>query len=188
MKPASAGDAAKAYRLRKALAAGTIMPIDKLWLADYDEKAAQRKRARSIGASRSKSGRKVKFEMEEAAESEAVGTGTAAAVAAAAALEVKEEGRRLDTLTLGALDVLREAVTVYRDMSLMMRRRMFELEETHAELLGAVRDQYLARTQAEINALEASNQGGDAMTKLAESLLPDLLKRAHNGAHKPKPE
>jgi hypothetical protein len=43
-------------------------------------------------------------------------------------------------------------------------------------MLDAVRTQYLARTQAEINALEASSQGGDAMTRMAESLLPQMFK------------
>lgn len=180
---ASAGDRAKAYRLRKLRTSSKLMPIDALWLADYEEKEERRTRSRAadVGASRSRSGRKVKFEMEEDAEAEAIGTGTAATVAAAAALQVKEEGRRLDSLTIESVGALKEAVAVYRDVCLSMRRRMEALEDNHVEMLEAVRTQYLARTQAEINALESATGDGDAITKMAESLLPHMFK---NGAAK----
>jgi hypothetical protein len=179
MAPASAGDAAKAYRLRKAAAAGTISPIDKLWLVDYEEKAERRKKAaaESIGASRRRAGRRVKLDIEEHEDAEAVGTGTAAEAAASAALAVKEEGRRLDALTIESVGALKEAVAVYRDVCLTMRRRMDTLEGHHIMMLDAVREQYLARTQAEIDAMEASNEKGDTVAQLAEALLPELLKK-----------
>jgi hypothetical protein len=180
---ASGADAAKAYRLRKALQAGTIGPIDKLWLADYEERAERRKkrRAEAFGASRSQSGRKVKFEMEEAEQSEAIGTGTAAAAAASAALVAKEEGRRLDSLTIESVNALKEAVAVYRDVCQDLRRQVKVYAETQVEMFEAVREQYLARTQAEINALEAQSQNGDPLMKLADEFLPHVLKNGGNG-------
>lgn len=172
----NAGDRAKAYRLRKELKAGTIKPIDKLWLANYEDEAAKHARRHvDVGASRSKSGRKVEFKMEEAAEHEAVGSGSAAVAAASAALAAREEGRRLDSLTIEAVGALKEAVNVYQSVCLTMRRRMEVLESSHVEMLEAVREQYLARTQAEINALETAQAGGDAVSRLAEELLPQVL-------------
>jgi hypothetical protein len=172
--PANQGDRAKAYRLRKEAKKGKLAPVDALWLGEYDEKAEARAKASDRGASRWQSGRKVKFEMEEHEEAEAVGTGAAAA-AAAQALAAREEGRRLDSLTVEAVGALKAACDVYRDVCLSMKERMEVLEGTHIEMLGAVRDQYLARTQAEINAMEAASQGGDEISQIAKTLLPDLL-------------
>jgi hypothetical protein len=178
--PSNAGDRAKAYRLRKLAKRTKLMPVDALWLAEYEEN--QQQKPKDVGASRSRSGRRIHLDVEEHAEAESVGTGAAAA-AAAAALAAKEEGRRLDSLTIESVGALKEAVGVYRDMCLSMRRRMESLEEIHIEMLDAVRTQYLARTQAEINAMEASSAGGDAMTKMAETMLPHLF----NGKHGAKP-
>jgi hypothetical protein len=178
--PANAGDRAKAYRLRK-VKPGKLPPIDALWLGEYEDKAKDRERAkaRDVGGSRRRSGRRIKLDVEEHEEAEAVGTGAAAA-AAAAALATREEGRRLDSLTIESVGALKEAVACYREICISMKDRMEILEETHIEMLGSVREQYLARTQAEINAMEAAS-GGDPMTKLAEQFLPDILRRA-NGA------
>jgi hypothetical protein len=122
--------------------------------------------------------------MEEAAESEASGTGAAAA-AAAAALAAKEEGRRLDSLTVESVGALKEACAVYRDVCLTLKERTEVLEATHIAMLDAVREHYLARTEAEADAIREAT-GGDAITKLAEQLLPHVIGGLKNG-HTKKP-
>src|SRR5688572_24734066 len=134
----NAGDAAKAYRLRRREKGGeTLDPIDKLWLVNYEEqvdardkkRGQKRKRLASgdIGASRAT--RKITLDIDE--EQESAGTGGAAAAAAVAAIESREEGRRLDYLTVGAIDALREACSVYRDICVSLRERTETLEATH---------------------------------------------------------
>lgn len=177
--PANAGDRAKAYRLGKASKAGRLPPVDALWLAEYQEKKEARDKARQpvdVGASRRRAGRRIKLDVEEHEEAEAVGTGGAAAFAAAA-LAAKEEGRRLDSLTIEAVGALQAACAVYKDVCLSMKERLEVLEGTHIAMLDAVHDQYMARTQAEIDALQATSGGGDSLSKLAEQLLPELLRR-----------
>lgn len=149
--------------------------VDALWLAEYDEEAEKAKRARrplevgkDTGASRS--GRRVQLDIQEEAES--VGTGSAAAVAAAAALTAKEEGRRLDSLTINAVDALKEAVDVYRQICLSLRERTEVLEATHIEMLQAIRGEYLARTNAEVALAAAAEQGEGGV---AEGMLMKLL-------------
>src|SRR5258706_8850006 len=141
--PANQGDRAKAYRLRK-LAKRTKLPnVDALWLGEYDEKAkARAKFTGDVGGSRRRSGRRVKLDIEEHEEAEAVGTG-AAAQAAAAALMAKEEGRRLDSLTVESVAALKEAVATYREVCLSLNERYEIMEDTHIELLGSVREPYL---------------------------------------------
>lgn len=147
--------------MRAAAARGQVLsPTDVLWLADFDERAkgygpGKTKEGKNFGASRS--GRKVKFELQEEAES--VGVGNAAVEAASAALQAKEEGRRLDSLTVNAVGALKEAVACYRDMCLSMRERMEILEATHISMLDAVRDHFIRRTEAEAELL--AEQGKD---------------------------
>jgi len=151
--PKNPGDRTKAYKLRKQLARGDqVANVDKLWLAEYDEKTDDNaKPAKNGGPSknygRSRSGREVSFHLKEAAEAE--GTGNAAAAAAAAALQAKEEGRRLDSLTVSAIDVLKTAVAVYKDVCLSMKDRMEILEESHVAILDAGRQHYLERVEVE---------------------------------------
>jgi len=182
--PNNPGDRAKAYRLRKLAKKGPLPPIDTLWLSQYDDgRAKSRQRAADVGASRRSSGRKINLQVEEHEEAEAVGTGAAAW--AAAALAAREEGRRLDSLTIESVGALKEAVACYREVCLSMKDRLEILEDSHVDMLEAVRTQYLARTQAEINALESASGDGDAMTKLAEQFLPDILRRATANGQKP---
>lgn len=146
----------KAHQLRKAQRNGqTLHETDALWLADYEEKQA-RGRAAAAGApterGRSKSARTVEFRMQEAAE--AAGEGptagpTAAAAAVGAALAAKEEGRRLDALTMHSIDALKEACAVYKDICLTLRERAEVLEQTHIEMLMSVRAHFIAATEAE---------------------------------------
>jgi hypothetical protein len=147
--PSNPGDRAKAYRLRKRGKKEALANVDQLWLSEYDEKFEKRQHAngtsKNFGASRS--ARTIKLDIDEQAES--MGTGTAAAVAAGAALAAKEEGRRLDSLTINAVDALKEACGVYKDICLSMRERLEVLEGTHIAMLDSVRDHFIARTQTE---------------------------------------
>jgi len=104
---------------------------------------------------RSRSGRKIHFQLEEAAEAE--GTGTAAAAAAAAAMQAKEEGRRLDALTVNAIEGYRQLVKDQREWLQEIRRneraaqrRVERYEQTHVALIDTVRESLLARVNSEI--------------------------------------
>src|SRR5258708_1884711 len=136
--PSNAGDRAKAYRLRKLAKRSKLMPVDALWLAEYQEnqkKTDEKRGGPDFGASRARSGRRIKLDVEEHAESESIGTGAAAA--AAAALAAKEEGRRLDSLTIESVNALKEACAVYRDVCLSLKERTEVLEATHIAMLDA---------------------------------------------------
>lgn len=169
--PHNSGDAAKAFRLRKKIRTGeTLQPVDQLWLSNYDDRVMPTNGSKNHG--RSRSARKMEFKLEEAAEAE--GTGTAAAVAASNALMVREEGRRIDALAIGAVDTLKEAVAVYKDMCLSMRERYEVLEHTHIEMLQTVRAHYLRTVEVEGEMLknEAVNAGsGDPATGMVLQML-----------------
>lgn len=180
MPPKNAGDSTKAYRLRQQLKHGQqLKPLDQLWLDDYTERTEREKRrgkTKSFGASAA--GRKIKLDIEEHAES--VGTGTAASEAAAAALMSKEEGRRLDALTVNAVGALREAVATYKEICLSMKDRLEVLETTHIAMVNAVGAAYMERTEAEIALRNASEKSGDdglqtmALAFVAKQLGIDL--------------
>ncbi len=187
------GNRAKAFRLRKVVREGqTLQPEDQLWLASYEESAtantaAQRKNAgKNFGASRS--GRRIKLDVEEHAE--AVGVGGEAAAAAAQALAAREEGRRIDALSIGAVDALKEACAVYKGIGLSVGDRTGILEATHVQLLGAVRDHYVARTEAEVE-LQKQITGDDGANAMLMAVLaqhlgiplpPGAFKAPPNGA------
>jgi hypothetical protein len=183
--PGNQGDRAKAYRLRKAIDGGKNVPdVDRLWLAEYDENGARRQRTKPGAAAaaaaaaaskhhgRSRSGREIKFELKEAAEAE--GTGNAAATAAGLALHAKEEGRRLDSLTINAVDALKEACAVYKDICLTLRERTEILESTHIEMLQSVRGYYIHAMQAE-GALMNKETEGDPSTAMLIALVAKHL-------------
>ena len=182
MAKGNAGNAAKAYRLRKREKAGqTLDPIDKLWLADYDDSTHEREQqrtkrreqlgAKDIGASRAR--RTVKVDIDE--ESESAGTGSAATAAATAALEAREEGRRLDYLSVGAVEALREACGVYKDICVSLRERTEVLEETHIALLEAGMEQRAARNEAEIALMTLQQQ--PAHDDPATALMVQMIAR-----------
>ena len=164
MAKGNAGNAAKAYRLRKREKAGEALdPIDKLWLVNYDDATADREKkrrqhstAKDIGASRSK--RTIHVDVDE--EHEAAGTGSAATAAASAALEAREEGRRLDYLSVGAVEALREACSVYKDICISLRERTEVLEATHIAMLESGLEQRAARNEAEIALMTLQQQPG----------------------------
>jgi len=184
--PMNAGDRAKASRMRKAK---VLAPVDRLWLAEYDENSEKRRkerqtRARSFGASAS--GRRIKLDVEEHAES--VGTGTAAAAAAGAALEAKEEGRRLDALTVNALEIMKEAVLTYRQICFSMLKRSEVLEHAHVEMRKAESDQYLnnIELQGALQALQSEKSDDVATDLLAQLLMKRFgVKMPPTGKRKP---
>lgn len=181
--PKNAGDRAKAYRLRKALQRReNVADIDRLWLAEYEEKDPKRLASEGGGGAskhhgRSRSGRQIKFELQEAAESE--GTGNAAAIAAGAALQAKEEGRRLDFLTINSVDALKEACAVYKDICLSLRQRMEILEATHIEMLQTVRGYYIHAMEAE-GALIARDNEAASEVDPSTAMVVDMLAKHFN--------
>ena len=154
------GDRAKAYRFRKALKRGEkLKPIDALWLQDYDHKEKTTGGART----RSRRGRKIDLHVEEAEEHEA-SADSPAAIAAAAALQERAAGERLDSLTVNALNVFKEAVVTYRQICYSLKQQLEIYQQHHLETLASVRTHYLARTEAEAAAAEAERamvQAGD---------------------------
>lgn len=194
MPAKNAGDAAKAFRLRKLRSAGkALKPIDALWLADFEEEQQRdpkrRTKTKSWGASAA--GKRVRLEIDEHAES--VGTGTAASEAATAALMVKEEGRRLDTLTVNAVGALHEAVETYKAICLDLRKSTSDLHTAHVEMFRAWQGEAIGRTETEIALREAAKSGDDDEVKgmlmaiVAQKLgLPGLAGAAAKGTTKGK--
>jgi hypothetical protein len=185
--PGNPSHRTRAHQLRKASRGGqTLHESDQLWLADYEEKQ-QRKRVAAVAApvetGRSKSARRIDLQIEEAAEAEGTGP-TAAAVAAGAALAAREEGRRIDSLSMHAVDALKEAVLVYRDICLTMRRRMENLEHAHVEMLETIRVRHIEATQLEANLVQRDAEArpeDQMLTMLIAKFLnvpPEMLPRA----------
>ena len=144
-KPHNAGDAAKAYRLRKAIERGQVLkPTDRLWLDEYEHDHP--KSAKDYG--RSRSARKVRLEIDEAAEAEGEGENPAT-VAAAAAMQTREEGRRLDQLTVHALAVYEKCVEGYERQNRSMRLMLRAIQRPYIDMMESVREHYLARAQTE---------------------------------------
>lgn len=140
--------------MRKALGGGAkLEDVDRLWLAEYDEKLkAEQERAKQATTAepkdygRSRSARKINLQIDEAQEAE--GTGKAAELAAAA-LQAKEEGRRLDSLTVTSIDVLKAAVQVYKDVCLTIKEQWEVQSEAHVAILQSGRQHYLERVELE---------------------------------------
>lgn len=154
--PTNPGDRAKAFRLRRSLAKGTkLEPVDQLWIDDYTERQ-KRPPAGAVNRGRSRSARKINLQVEEAAEAE--GEGTAASAAAVAALAAREEGRRLDALTMGSTDSLKEACAVYRDICLTLKDHWELMTTSVVETMMSLRSHVIARTQAESALIEQQHQ------------------------------
>lgn len=163
--PHNAGDASKAYRLRKQIDRGEVLkPIDRLWLDEYDQEHPRSPKASAEAKGRSRSARKVSatFDLEEAAEAEGTGEGPAS-IAAAAALQSREEGRRLDSLTVSAVGALEKAVETYRQICESLQAMLETYQDHHLDTLASVRDHYLARTasDAEVTRLQKEREGGE---------------------------
>lgn len=205
MATPSQADRNKAHRLRKQRASGEIKEIDLLWLEKYEEdtdgsggRGPQAKEATNFGASQSK--KKVHREETIEEEHQAVGTGSAAATAVGQALTAREEGRRLDSLFDKSIGALHEATEVYKAVCTTLLEREKVREETHQSMLEAVRDHFLARTEAEAElvAKEREKTDEDPANGLMVALLPAIAKHLgvdlpmgaappRNGARKAKP-
>jgi len=184
MTPSNA-DRARAYRIRALIRKGGKPPEDDVaFLAEYE--AAQAKPP-DLGASLAS--RRVSFDIEE--HQAAVGTGAAAEAAAAGNL-AREEGRRLDYLTHAGIDALVKAAGLSHEMARTLLDRTKALEEVHLSMLDAVREQYLARTQAEVDAMQAGTPetqeaggGFDAMlAEVAKPFIQGAMMQAAMGAQK----
>jgi hypothetical protein len=169
----------RAYKIRAAIRNGeSISDEDAAWLEEYE---ANQKKPPAFGASQSL--RKLSVDLEES--QQAVGTGDAAEAAAAGQLAF-QEGRRIDYLSRIGVDALKDACKMYREMATIMKERMVELEHVHLEMLESVRAQYLARTQAEINEMQAEAEarqlgekegGGDEITRMALEMFKPHIAR-----------
>jgi len=176
--PPNPGERTRAYRLRAKLRKGEELdPADLLWLTEYD--------ARQAGTRGASASERI-INIEERAMS--VGTGAAAEAAAAAAV-AREEGRRIDYLTKSGMEALVHACDMHRRMAEAMLRRTEVLEEVHLAMLDSVREQYLARTQAEVNAIGAEESGEGDIKAMLTSLLAQRLGAApkpHSGRFRRK--
>lgn len=184
-QPHNAGDSAKAYRLRKAKAAGQVLkPLDVLWLSDYDHHhpvtAAATANAKANGTKHfgaSRSGRKVKFELQEANESVATGSSEAAMIAAAA-LQEKAAGERLDSLTINALAVYAKCVEGWEKFGTSVLAMLQTYQADHLDTLRTVRTHYLEKTAMEgqlRDALKAKEQDEDPVNQLVLVAAAKLL-------------
>jgi hypothetical protein len=187
MPPRNPGEAARAYRLRKARDGGQVLkPTDTLWLSDYEAShpnvngtlpgaAGKANGTKHFGASRS--GRKVKFEMQEA--TEAVATGSSdAAMMAAAALQERAAGERLDSLTINALKVYENCVNGWEKMATSCRRMLRTYQRDHLDTLRTVRKYYLESSslQAQLQeAVKAKEQDDDPVNQMVLVAAAKLL-------------
>lgn len=178
--PSNPGHRTKAARLRKRAVGGALTPEEIAWLSDYDSARAE-KGARDVGGSMSE--RIVNIEERSAA----VGTGAAAEVAAAAAL-AREEGRRFDYLMVNSVNALMKAVETYKTITDTLLQRTLALEEVHMGMLGTVREQYVARVQAEVDAIAAGagKDDNEMMNQVGAALIQKLL--STGGSSKPPPK
>jgi diphthamide synthase subunit DPH2 len=138
----------------------------------------------------SASRRVVSLDIDE--QSVAAGTGSAASEAASAGVLAREEGRRLDYLSRVGIEAMSRACQLYERMASSLLERTKALEEVHLAMLDAVREQYLARTQAEIDAMRAEahneEEKPDAATSLLEKIITDAardVEKTKESARKP---
>ncbi len=167
-------DRSRAYRLRAKLRHGDALePEDADWLAGYEK-------ARDEGSSASE---KITHTEERRI---ATGTGAAAEAAAAAAFE-REAGKREDSLAKIGIDALLAACNAYKDMAKELRLRNRDLEEVHLSMLDAVREQYHARTQAEIDTMQAQaelEKSEDPISAMAREFAPTIVEHMRGGGKK----
>lgn len=172
--PKNPGHRTKASKIRTRIRAGAqVTPEEAAWLADYEE---EQRRPKDVGGSRSE--RIINIEER----SEAVGTGAAAEVAAAAAM-TREEGRRLDYLLQGSVNALMKAVETYKSVTETLLERTLAMEEVHMGMLGTIREQYIARTQAEVDAIAQGAKENDnaLLNELGSALIGQLTKAPKKG-------
>lgn len=167
---------AKAFAVRKKVSHGSALPAEVDWLSDYNRHQKQRGRANNAtkataakvaservatpppdpppvaaaapSTMQAASSRKVVHMEEETRAVQASGDPVVIA-AAMAASTAREEGRRYDYL-------LDAAVGSQRFVIEQLLKRNGELERAQIAMMEAIREQYVARTQAEIDAMQAT--------------------------------
>jgi hypothetical protein len=158
-------DRSRAYRLRSALKSGQeIEPDDDEWLNDYTAKANA-----STQPSRAAKASKVMHYEEHAAEA----TGDGAATALAAGSWAREEGRRIDSLISVGLGAMQNACNMYHQMCVDLMHRTAQSEKAQTELMLSIREHYLARTQAETDAMIAQRQAAFDRAEAMREHEPD---------------
>lgn len=143
-------DRSRAYRLRTAIKNGQeIDDDDDEWLNDYTAKARE-----ATQPSRAAKASKVMHYEEHAAEA----TGDGAATALAAGSWAREEGRRIDSLIAVGLGAMQNACNIYHQICVDLMNRTAMSEKAQLDLTLSIREHYLARTQAETDAMIAQRQ------------------------------
>lgn len=185
--PVPASARVKAAKLRGRARAGLPLSTEEATeLHDYEK---------DRGASRSAS-RKVSYTEEESA-AQAEGTGSAAEAAAAGAM-VREEGRRIDSLLTIGVSALQSAFDRVLKSNEQILDRNAKLEDAQIKMMEAVRTHYVARAQAEGDAiLDAAERDAEAaadkkedpimkaLGDLAPTIIPMLMaKMAESGPAK----
>lgn len=149
----SPADRVKARRIREkqTVNAEPITDDEAAFLEDYEASSRPPQRR-----GRSASARKVHLDIEEAAEAEGDHIHPEAYAAVA-----RSEGLRADTLLRIVTDKLIACNDQYMKLMLHMMERSTRLEDAHVALLEAVREQVLARVDAEAQArmLAAAGEG-----------------------------
>lgn len=173
----------KAYRLRKAVDDGQeVSTEDAAFLAGYEGAASRT----AVGASRNSR----RMMVEE--ESVAVGTGDAALIAASAA-QAREEGKRLDSLLERSTTAMETACRMYEKMVASvvgvmegMSSRCAKLEEAHVKMFETMRENQLARVDAEMDLIEAERDR-EEKPDITTDLVQGLMKGLQAGGHTPGP-
>lgn len=180
-KRATGGQKAKASKIRKALATGDEVPLaDQIWFQTYEE-AHPSAAAKDVGAS--SASKKIHRTETIEEQAKAVGTGAAApnaASLAALALATREEGRRIDALTVNAVDALKAAVDVYKAVAEDMRKDRIEDRKAVRELTQSIRNHHLAQVKAEVKLLKKQHETDapdDPVQEMIAALLPAMAER-----------
>ncbi len=187
----------KAFAIRKKLPRGNALSGEADWLREYDQKvkppgnnaaratAARVTEARSAPpdppeapASTFASGSSKKIVHMEEHHQAVQATGDPAIMAAAmAAAHSREEGRRYDYL-------LEAAVGSQRFVIEQLLKRNGELEKAQIAMMEAIRAQYVARTQAEIDgmlaAADAKKEAEEAASGTDEAKAMKFMEQLHS--------
>lgn len=185
----------KAFQIRKKIPKGGAMPGDVDWLQEYERnmKGPPSRNGHRATEARSTpptappsppaadpsapsfaargSSRKI-MHVEEHMEAAAASGDPAVVAAAMAAAQSREEGRRYDYLLDAAVASLKFCLE-------QTMKEKAELQETQIAMMQAVREQFILRTQAEINGMQAAaaakkeaeaESGGDDVGKMMKMM------------------
>jgi hypothetical protein len=145
-RPMAANDRLIAHRLRNRLTDPTSPPLsdeEAVWLDTYEKR---------VQASRSAS-HTVEYR-EERKEAEGAAS---VAIPLAEALMAREDGRRIDKLIEVSIGALTTACSMYAKMATDMMAERQEFFSGQMTMMGSLREHYLARIDAEGDALKAQS-------------------------------